>query len=52
MIFGFAVFSALLLLMVAELFPKPAKSPEQELGDAIAKYLAKGVKVRPEKTDD
>ena len=39
LIMPLAVLSALLLLLFAELQPKPPKPPEKELGDAIAKYL-------------
>ncbi|MBC7969907.1 MAG: hypothetical protein H7Z11_07255 [Verrucomicrobia bacterium] len=49
LIMPIAVFSALLLLLLAELKPKPGKSPEKELGEALANYLSKGVKVRDEK---
>ncbi len=52
MILPFLVFSTLALLIMAELFPKPPKSPEQELGDALAKYLSKDVKVSTQKDDD
>ena len=52
MILPFLVFSTLALLIMAELFPKPPKSLEQELGDALAKYLFKGVKVSTQKDDD
>jgi len=31
--------------------PPPAKTPEEELGAAITKYLSKGVKVRIEQKD-
>ncbi len=31
--------------------PKKPKSPEEELGEAITKYLSKGVKVRIEQKD-
>ena len=36
------VFSSLFFLVVSDVYPakKPAKSAEQELGDAIAKYLS------------
>ncbi|MBW4692009.1 MAG: hypothetical protein KME27_09605 [Lyngbya sp. HA4199-MV5] len=39
LIMPIAVFSALLLLLFAELQPKPGKPAEKELGDALAKYL-------------
>ena len=52
MILPILVFSTLALLIVAELLPKPPQSPEQELGEAIAKYLSKGVKVRSEKPNE
>lgn len=44
----------ILLLWTQEVFfpkKKKPKSPEQELGDALAKYLEKGVKVRMESKD-
>jgi hypothetical protein len=31
---------------------KPEKTPEQELGEAITKYLSKGMKVRIESSED
>ncbi len=34
-----AVFSALFLLLMADMKPKPGKSPEKELGEALTKYL-------------
>lgn len=49
LIMPIAVFSALLLLLFAEFKPKPEKSPEKELGEALTKYLSKGVKVRTDK---
>ncbi|MBW4581782.1 MAG: hypothetical protein KME42_19620 [Tildeniella nuda ZEHNDER 1965/U140] len=52
LIMPIAVFSALLLLLFAELKPKPGKSPEKELGEALTKYLSAGVKVRLEKDKD
>lgn len=53
MILGIIVFSSVALLILAEYFmPKPGKTPEQELGEAITKYLSKGVKVRIEQKND
>ncbi len=50
-VMAMVVFSSLFVLVFAELMPKPKKSVEQEFGDAIAKFLSKGVKVRIEKDD-
>ncbi|MGI0488777.1 hypothetical protein ACN4EK_25485 [Pantanalinema rosaneae CENA516] len=53
MLIGIIVFSSLGVLILAEyLLPKPGKTPEQELGEAITKYLSKGVKVRIEQNND
>lgn len=53
MLLGILVFSGVAWLILAEyLLPKPGKTPEQELGEAITKYLSKGVKVRIEQNDD
>lgn len=53
MLLGFIIFSTITFLILAEhLIPKPGKTPEQELGDAITRYLSKGVKVRIEQKND
>ncbi len=52
MIITTIVFTSLVLLILADLLPKPPKSTEQEFGEAVIKYLSKGVKVRIEKNDD
>ncbi len=53
MLLGIVVFSTVTFLLLADCFmPKPGKTPEQELGEAITKYLSKGVKVRIEQKDD
>ncbi len=53
MLLGIIVFSGIAGLILAEHFmPKPGKTPEQEFGEAITKYLSKGVKVRIEQKDD
>lgn len=53
MLMGIIVFSSVALLLLAEYFmPKPGKTPEQELGEAITKYLSKGVKVRIDQKND
>lgn len=53
MVLGILVFSSIAGLLLAEyLIPKPGKTPEQELGEAITKYLSKGVKVRIEQKND
>ena len=46
LIMPIAIFSALFLLLASELKPKEKKSPEKELGEAVAKYLSAGVKVQ------
>lgn len=53
MTIGIIVFSSVALLILSEYFmPKPKKTPEQEFGEAITKYLSKGVKVRIEQKND
>lgn len=53
MVIGIVIFSSVAFLILAEyLMPKPGKTPEQELGEAITKYLSKGVKVRIEPKND
>jgi hypothetical protein len=53
MVIAIVVFSSIAVLILAEHFmPKPGKTSEQELGEAITKYLSKGVKVRIEQKDD
>lgn len=53
MLLGIIVFSSIAVLILAEYFtPKPGKTPEQELGEALTQYLSKGVKVRIEQKDD
>ncbi len=45
----------LLAVALAEIFrdrPKPKKSEEEALGEAMTKYLSKGVRVRIEAADD
>lgn len=50
MVAGTIVFSVLLTLVWAEFFiPKPEKTSEEKLGEALANYLKEGVKVRPDK---
>jgi len=39
-------FAVLVALFIADFKPDPPKSAEKELGDAIAKYLSNGVKVK------
>lgn len=49
LILPIAVFSALFLILMADLKPKPGKSPEKELGEALEKYLSANAKARTEK---
>ncbi len=47
MIVGLVVFSALTYLVLADFFgPKPTKTPEEKLGEALANYLKAGAKIR------
>lgn len=46
MILPILVFSALFALVIADMQPKPDKTPEEKLGEALTKYLSKGDKVR------
>jgi hypothetical protein len=39
MIFGLIIFSAVTLILLADSLPKPGKTPEEEVGEAISKYL-------------
>jgi hypothetical protein len=51
---GLIVIGVLLYLFSKDVFsqsPPPPKSVEEQLGEAITKYLGKGVKVRIEKDD-
>ena len=46
MILSVLVFSTIFALVIADMLPKPDKTPEEKLGEAITKYLSTGVKVR------
>lgn len=49
MIPGLIVFSTLTALLLADFFvPKPQKTPEEKLGEALTDYLKAGVKLREE----
>jgi hypothetical protein len=49
MIGGLIIFSTLAALTLLEfLVPKPSKSPEEKLGEALTEYLKKGVKIQPD----
>jgi hypothetical protein len=49
MVAGVIVFSALFALLFADfLVPKPGKTPEEKLGEALADYLKAGGKIRKE----
>ncbi|QZZ19490.1 hypothetical protein J5X98_19320 [Leptothermofonsia sichuanensis E412] len=49
MIPGLIVFSTLTALLLADFFgPKPSKTPEEKLGEALTDYLKAGIKVRKE----
>ncbi len=43
------IFSTLFALVVSDMVPKSDKTPEDKLGDAIAKYLKAGVKTQSPK---
>ncbi len=51
--FAIAIFTALFLLVITDLFTqkKPPKTPEQEFGEAFTKYLAEHRKQKEEKKD-
>lgn len=49
---GLIIIGAVFWLFTRDLFKKPpAKSAEEQLGESIAKYLSKDVKVRMENHD-
>lgn len=49
MVIGTLVAFGLLVVIFNEFFgEKPSKTPEQELGEALTKYLSAGVKIRKE----
>ncbi|MBF2028822.1 MAG: hypothetical protein IGS48_19025 [Oscillatoriales cyanobacterium C42_A2020_001] len=48
-ILAILAFSGVLFALLESIKPAAPKSAEQELGDAIAKYLSQGVKGRSEK---
>ncbi|UBF25993.1 hypothetical protein K9N68_31405 [Kovacikia minuta CCNUW1] len=51
MIFGLIVISVVAMMLVTDALPKPGKTPEEEVGEAISKYL-KNVKEGKEKGKD
>ncbi|UBF28368.1 hypothetical protein K9N68_11085 [Kovacikia minuta CCNUW1] len=49
MLGGFIFFSVLAAWTVVEFFtPKPSKTPEEKLGEALTEYLKSGVKIQQE----
>lgn len=49
MVIGTLVVFGLLVVIYSEFFgEKPSKTPEQELGEVLTKYLSAGVKIRKE----